>query len=180
MSSFERLEKTVTRVTRFLALIGLAALLALALATVLDVMLRWLFNSPIVGLNDTYSLFMALIIASSFPLCFARRGNITIRFIGNALGPRARDVLDAFGNLVTFVIFSLMAWQLWLYTNTVARDGETTWILGWPVSPWWRTVTILIIICVPVTLVTVIQLAKSARKSKDIADQSVDSSANQD
>jgi TRAP-type C4-dicarboxylate transport system permease small subunit len=108
MRSFEQLERTVTRTTRVIALIGLAGLLALASATVLDVLLRWIFNSPIVGLNDTHSLFTALIIASCFPLCIYRRGNITIRFIGDLFGPRVRNLLDAFGNLVTLILFLLM------------------------------------------------------------------------
>jgi TRAP-type C4-dicarboxylate transport system permease small subunit len=178
MRSFEQLERTVTRTTRVIALIGLAGLLALASATVLDVLLRWIFNSPIVGLNDTHSLFTALIIASCFPLCIYRRGNITIRFIGDLFGPRVRNLLDAFGNLVTLILFLLMAWQFWLYTDQLIEDGETTWVLNWPVSPWWRAVTILIIICVPVTLVTVIQYLRSALRNHETSD-AVESSADQ-
>ena len=179
MLSFKQIEKVFHRVTRFLALIGLAGLLALASATGIDVLLRWLFNRPIVGLNDTYSLCTALIISSSFPLCLSERGNITIRFIGNLLGPRAKDILDAFGNLVAFIIFSLMAWQLWLYTDQLVEDGETTWVLSWPVSPWWRVVTVLIIVCVPVTFMTVILFLKSALK-KNRSDQAVSSPMRQE
>ncbi len=162
--------------TRAIALFGLALLLLLASATVLDVLLRWLFNSPIIGLVDTHSLFMALILASCFPLCIYKRGNVTIRFIGNIMGSRVKNILDAFGNLVTLIIFALMAWQLWLYTDQIALDGETTWVLNWPVSPWWRVVTILIIICTPVTLVTIIQYAKAALRKKNVSDQTMPSS----
>ena len=162
MSSFKRIEDITGRVSRAIALIGLAGLLLLASATVLDVFMRWLFNRPIVGLNDTYSLFTALVIASCFPLCIFNNGNITIRFIGNIIGPKTKAVLDVIGNLVTLIIFALMAWQLWLYTDQLARDGENTWVLNWPVSPWWRVVTIIILICVPVALVVSIQHMRSA------------------
>ncbi len=177
MTLFSRIEKGISILTRAIALIGLALLLLLASATVLDVLLRWLFNSPIVGLGDTYSLFMALILASCFPLCIYNRGTVTIRFIGNALGPRGRNIIDAFGNLVTLIIFSLMAWQFWLYTDQIALDGETTWVLSWRVSPWWRVVTILIIICVPVTLVTFIQYVKAALRKKNLSDKTIHTSA---
>ena len=177
MFSYQRIEKITGRVSRFIALIGLAGLLLLASATVLDVLMRWLFNSPIVGLNDTQHLFTALVIAASFPLCINKDGNITIRFIGNLFGEKVRAVLDAFGNLVTAVIFALMAWQLWLYTDQLAQDGETTWVLNWPVSPWWRVVTLLILICVPITLVSVIQHARAALKKKGTADQPLPVSA---
>ena len=176
MTLFSRIEKGISILTRSIALIGLALLLVLASATVLDVLLRWLFNSPIVGLGDTYSLFMALILASCFPLCIYKRGNVTIRFLGNIFGPRVKNILDAFGNFVTLIIFSLMAWQFWLYTNQITLDGETTWVLSWPVSPWWRVVTILIIICVPVTLVTFIQYVKAALRMKNASDLIMSSS----
>lgn len=151
--SFDRITSLTTRVSRAIALIGLAGLLALALATVLDVLLRWVFNSPIVGLNDTYAMFAAVVIASSFPLCIAQRGNITIRFLGKILGSRMSNLFETFGNLVTSGIFVLMAWQLWLYADQLQADGETTWILQWPVSPWWRVITILVVVNVPVALV---------------------------
>lgn len=137
-------------------------MLILASATVLDVLLRWLFNSPILGLTDTHSLFTAVIIASCFPLCIYKRGNITIRFLGSLLGNRVRDILDIFGSLVTLIIFTLMAWQLWLYADQLAQDGATTFVFDWPLSPWWRLVSILILLCIPVTLLTVIQYLKSA------------------
>lgn len=171
MPFFEHLERSVTRITRAIALIGLAGLLLLASATVLDVLLRWLFNRPIVGLNDTHSLFTAIILASCFPLCIYKGGNITIRFAGKIFGPRVQDILDVFGNLLTLVIFGFMGWQLWLYADQLAEDGATTWVLGWPISPWWRIVTIIIFLCVPVALVTVIQFARSALR-KNIADDS--------
>ena len=177
MLSFKQIDEITGRVARFISLIGLAGLLLLASATVIDVFMRWLFNNPIVGLNDTHSLFTALVIASCFPLCIHKGGNITIRFIGNIFGFRVKAVLDALGNLVTLIIFALMAWQLWLYTDQLAKDGETTWVLNWPVSPWWRVVTIIILICVPVTLVAVIQHTRSALRPKDTTDQPMSVSA---
>lgn len=154
--SFDRYVHFTNRIARAIALIGLAGLLVLALATVLDVVLRWLFNKPIVGLNDTYAMFAAIVIASSFPLCIAQRGNITIRFFGKFLGSRVSNLFETFGNLVTCGLFILMAWQLWLYADQLLEDGETTWILNWPVSPWWRVITILVLVNVPVTLVMAI------------------------
>lgn len=176
MLSFKRIEEMTNRVSRFIALIGLAGLLLLASATVVDVFMRWLFNKPIVGLNDTHSLFTAIVIASCFPLCMNKGGNITIRFVGNIFGPRVKSILDAFGNLVTFIIFGLMTWQLWLYCNQLARDGENTWVLNWPVSPWWRVTTIIIFICLPVILVAVIQHMRSFLKTDDTGDQSMSAS----
>lgn len=163
---FDRYVTFTTRTSRAIALIGLAGLLVLSLATVLDVLLRWIFNKPIVGLNDTYSMFAAIVIASSFPLCLAERGHITIRFAGRFLGRKTSNIFEAFGNLVVGIIFSLMAWQLWLYTDELFLDGETTWVLNWPVSPWWRVITVLVMINVPVALVMAIGSIREVFKRK--------------
>jgi TRAP-type transport system small permease protein len=161
MALFEHIESWSEKITRMIALISLTGLLILASATVADVLLRWLFNSPLLGLTDTYSLFTAVIIASCFPLCIYQRGNITIRFMGNIFGPKTKNILDTFGNLVTMVVFAFMAWQLWKYANELAQDTATTFVYDWPLSPWWRAVTVIIALCIPVTLVTVIQYFKS-------------------
>ena len=160
----ERMVVTTTRISRFIALVGLAGLLILASATVLDVLLRWLLNKPIVGLNDTYSMFAAIIIASSFPVTMALRGNVTIRFVGKVLGRRMSNILDAFGNLVATVIFFLMTWQLWRYADMLYQDGETTWVLNWPVSPWWRIITFLVMVNIPVAFIMAVASIHSAIK----------------
>ncbi len=161
-SLIDRLDKEANRISRLTALVGLFGLLALASATVLDIFMRWIFNSPITGVRDAGELFTAVIIASCFALCISERNNITIRFIGNVLGPRVKDSFEAFGNLVTMIMFALMTWQLWIYANELAIDGETTWVLGWELSPWWRSVSVLIGLCVPVQAVVFLQTIRSA------------------
>ena len=47
MSLVFRLEGTIIRATRAIAVVGFVALLAVALGTMLDVLLRWVANAPI-------------------------------------------------------------------------------------------------------------------------------------
>lgn len=175
MFSLNFLERAVTRSSRVIALLGLAGMLTLAVATVCDVLARWLFSAPISGVRDLSQLFTAVIIASCFALCIAERNNITIRFVGSALGPRGSYSLDAFGNLITMLVFATMAWRMWAYANELAVDGETTMVLGWPFSPWWRIVSVLFGICVPVQLVVFLRSlgcaisGKTLRESVQIA-----------
>jgi len=162
MTYLPHLERSIIRVSRMIGLVGLIGLLVLAFATVLDVFLRWIFNSPITGVRDAGALLVAVAVAASFSVCIAERGNITIRFIGNLLGQRWRDSLDIFGNMVMLGFFALMVRQLWLYADELALNHDTTMVLGWPVAPWWRVVVILVAFCVPVQIVVIFQMAKSA------------------
>ena len=161
MHLFDRLEILTHRGARWVALLGLAGLLALAFATILDVFLRWLFNAPITGVRDAASLFVAIVISCALPTCMAERRNITIRFLGKITSRKWGDILEVFGNLFTLIIFALIAWQVWLYANELGAQKEVTMVLGWPLSPWWRGVSIILALCVPIQIMVILGFIKS-------------------
>jgi TRAP-type C4-dicarboxylate transport system permease small subunit len=158
------LERVVSRSSQLIALIGLAGLLILACLTVIEVLLRWFLNFPILGIADVSSLIIGVAIACCMPLVFAERRSISVKMLGNALGPRADCIFEAFGSLVAMVVFLLITWQLWIYTNKVAINGETTWVVSWPIAPWYGVVTILFGLCVPVQALTAFSQIKAIFK----------------
>jgi len=147
-------EIEIIRGARVISLIGLVGLLVLSVITVGEVLLRWLFKYPIPGVYDLSQLVVIIVIASCLPLVCAERNHITVRLLGTVLGKRANDLLEAFGALITMIIFGLMAWQLWIYASELAASNQTTWLILMPVSPWWRVATILIALCFPIQMVT--------------------------
>jgi TRAP-type C4-dicarboxylate transport system permease small subunit len=156
---------------RWSAFCGLVGLVGYAMITIFDVLMRWLFNSPLDGVADTNRLMVAIIIASFFPMAIAERHNVTIRFLGNALGRRVTAWLELFGALLTTSVFVLLAWQLVKYTIDVFENQETTWLLGWPVGPWWSVVTALMIFCIPVQLVVLLVAVRQAYRGGGPADE---------
>lgn len=115
-----------------------------------DVLLRWLLSAPIDGVAEISKLLVAVVIASFFPLSLAGRQHIAIDLLGSRLPAGLRRAVEGFAAGVTLVVVALVAWRLILYTDETARSGETTWVLGWPVAPWWVAVAGLIALCVPV------------------------------
>ncbi len=148
----EAIERQTQRVTRALALTAVTCLLGVALLTMADVLLRWLFHAPIKGLIDAVSLLMAILSAACFPALILGRGNVTIRLIGDAAGRTARRALEAFGSLVTTAFFSLMAWQYVRFAAEMSASGERMAILKWPVGPWWWAVAAMIGVTAAVAL----------------------------
>lgn len=157
----------ITRVARVISLIGLAGLLLFAGITVGEVLLRWLFNYPILGVSDVSSLVVTVAVASCFPLVFAERRSITVRIAGKLLGKRVNTVFEAFGTLVTLGMFFLIAWQLFDYTIELAENDQTTWVVLWPMSPWYCIAAILMALCIPVLAVTFYLQARSAALSRN-------------
>lgn len=151
--SLVRLEARLARWSRAVALVGVVALLVVAVGTLLDVALRWGLNAPIKGLNDINGLAVPIVIAACFPLVIAMRHNISIRFLGDAVGPAVSRWLDAFGSLVLLAFVALVGWQLALHTAEMARSGRTTWQLLVPVTPWWTIASAVVLLCVPIQAV---------------------------
>ena len=141
--TLDRLDGLNVACTRLIALAGLAALLIIAIATLADVGARWLADAPIAGVYDLSTLFIA------------SRQNIKVTFLADRLPRRAQLACDLFAEIMTLVFFTLLAWQLVVYTRELIDSGETSFILEVGIAPWWVAATALFMLCVPVQLVVV-------------------------
>ena len=140
--------------TNLIALIGALAILGMASAVVVDVLMRWIFNSPILGVDDFGAYNLAVIVASFFPICLVGGHFVTIRFVGKLMGERRALWLEAFGGVATLLVFMLFAWQFFRFTlYDVTLTGLATPVLEIPQAPWWWVVTTIIVLCVPIQLV---------------------------
>ena len=151
-----RLERFIIFWTRALALAGFVGLVVTSLSTTIDVLLRWLANSPIKGLPDVISLAVVIVIATSFPVVIAQRQNITIRFLGDVIGPRVALWFDAFGSVVLLVFIALVGWQVSVYAGELIASGRTTWQLRIPSGPYWLAAAAIVLLCVPIQAVAVV------------------------
>jgi TRAP-type transport system small permease protein len=154
-------------VARFCAVLGMLALLVFILMTNFDVLMRWLFNSPINGVSDVGPLVVAIVTAAFFPFALTERHHVSMGLLGDFLGPRARLWLDAFAALVTWAFFVLLAWQLTRYTVELHQLGETTWVVQIPVAPWWSVVSFFMVVCAVVQLGVVVAESYRARNRRD-------------
>ena len=152
------------RVADGIAIAAVLGLLGMALCTVADVTGRYLFATPIRGFNDILPLAGAVLLSACMPHVVARRGNISLDFVGQRLGPAAARRLDQFGAALCAGFFGLMAWQYVRYAIELARNGEVTPILRWPAWPWWTTVAVFITVTAVVGLLTIAGDEQKARE----------------
>lgn len=124
-------------VAQLSAFVGMVVLLLISIGVTLNVLMRWLFASPIDGIGDVSNLATIIAISAALPLCLAHQGNIKVDLLGVALGPRFREWLDAFGAFILLLFVAGMAWQLTIFAHGKMMAGETTWLLGLNLAPWW-------------------------------------------
>lgn len=150
------LSKALDLPVRRIALIGCAGLIVIAVLTVLDVVLRWLFGLPIEGVDDLTQLGLAVIIAAAFPAGLLQGHNVTIRFLGAGLGQRASYWLEAFGSLLSLIFFVLLFWQIVVLVIEHKTTNYTTMTAQFITWPWWAVASVLLFTCLPVQLVVLL------------------------
>ncbi len=139
-----RLDRFLRIGARWLALVGFAGLLALALMMTADALLRTFFSAPLHGVNDVSAVVMAVVIASCIPANLADRKNISVEVLGAVLGVRTNEWLALFSSLVIFVVIALMAWEFIPFVEGMYTSGRRTWVLAWPIWPWWSVATVFL------------------------------------
>lgn len=149
----QRLDRFSRRFADWLALLGLFALVVLATMTITNVFSRWLFSHPIEWVEDIYRLLIAVVVASFFPSSFAQRGHMAIEFLSLILSPWLRRVLAVLVSFVVLFYTVVLGWQMVLYAHEVWETGETTWLMGFNVTPWWVVVTALLLTTIPIQLI---------------------------
>jgi len=145
---FDRLPVLADHLTFGLAVMGFVGLLIEAIAICSDVLMRWLFNSPLHGMEDLSHVLIIFVVASFFPALLNNRGNITIAVLGRALGKRGTEILNAFGHLITLLFFIILGWQMILFASDLS--GRITPILELPLQPVWWLAALIIAVCIPI------------------------------
>jgi C4-dicarboxylate transporter, DctM subunit len=141
MDGAERLMGLVSRPVAFLGVLGM---LAIALLTVVGVLIRWAGYGGIPALNEIVGMMFAVAVAATLPAATAQRGHLKIDLLGPLVGPRLRPWLECLGALALLVFLYFLAREVQAYGNRLIGSGRATPILGWPVGPFILTVSALL------------------------------------
>ncbi len=162
MDAFTLKSRRLSGYLRVVACIGFTGLVILSLLTMVDGVSRWLALPRIPGFLDISEIVYAIVITSCFPALLIRDHNVTIRFLGKAVGGRTNYWLEFFGNLLTLAFFSVLVWQFYLLTLDLQANNRVSPTLEFPIAPWWWITSIIMTITVPVQIVVVFDSLYSA------------------
>lgn len=124
-------------ICRWLAALGLTALIAISALTVVDAVLRRYFGGNIHGLSDAVEWCMIVGISACFPAMIWGRHAITVRVVGKISHWRVHEGLELLGHLLLFATLVVISWQLSLYTYDIWLFGDVSMLLLWPKWPVW-------------------------------------------
>lgn len=128
--------------------------------TVVAVIMRYVFNAPILGSQDLSEVSLVLVVFPAMAYCGWTGGHVALDLIGAVLAPRVLRWSDSLMQLVCGVLFSYVTWQTWTRGLDAYNYGEASNLIAIPRSPFFFTIAIG---CGLYTLVLFTQAIETAR-----------------
>ena len=124
------LDRFLNLVSNLLKSAGALALTLMMLITVVDVAGRF-FKHPIFGSVEIVG-FLAVAVAAALPHTYKVGGHVGVEIITRFLPRRTRLLLDLFTRTLTLILFSVVAWQMFVYAKDMQQVGEVSMNLEFP------------------------------------------------
>jgi TRAP-type C4-dicarboxylate transport system permease small subunit len=114
-------------------LFGSVIMAAVILMTVMSILGRWLFLTPVYGDFELAAIGTAVAVFLFFPYSHLKKGNVVIDLFLSWAPPRAQIFLDAVSSAALGVIGAVLAWRMYLGGVDMLRGGDITTIVGMPI-----------------------------------------------
>lgn len=153
---------------------GLAWLVFLAMTiSVLEVISRYIFDSPTSWVHETTVFMIAIIFAIGGPAALARDKHIRVRLLYDAVGPRLRRWLDVFNGVLSLGFTGGMAYAAYLLFWRASHNPMGEWALersGTSWNPPFPALTkgIILLALAIMTVQTVLHIVHSLRNAPDL------------
>ncbi len=113
---------------------GLASicLIGMALVTCTDVILRSTINKPIFGSEEIVSIFAILTIGFALPYAHRQNSHVGVEILYRLLSAKSRRTITLITTTVSFLLFSVLAWQMFVYARVTQNSGALSMNLELP------------------------------------------------
>lgn len=129
------IERIARPVTGYMSSLGALALLLMMLWTVTDVVLRFLFNRPVLGSYEIVEYSMVVFVFMAFAYAQFCKAHIRVPVLLERLGPRGRSLLEAINSVIALLMGAVMTWGALLQSISQYNDHVTSSVLMIPKWP---------------------------------------------
>ena len=128
-------ERRGGRLRLALASICAAMLLAMMGITLIDVVGRYMLNSPLVGATELTELMLVGVVFLGLPAVTLDRGHVSVSLLSDRLPARFQPMREFILSLVIAALLSAIGWRIFQQGNQIAGYGGTTETLDFPLAP---------------------------------------------
>ncbi|MCO5101117.1 MAG: TRAP transporter small permease [Burkholderiaceae bacterium] len=150
-------EQALERACRWLAIAGGVVMIGFTVVSVLSILGRSVFNSPLIGDFELVERGTAIAVFAMLPYCHLRGGNVAVDMFVGMFPPALRRVLATASDAVFAIVAALMTWRLALGGWNQYEFNDMSMMLLIPT--WW----IFVPIVASMALLTVVCIVRAAR-----------------
>ncbi len=103
--------------------------------TFVDVVGRYIFNSPVVGSFELTEFTMAIVIFLGLTLLCCEEGHVVVDIFDSFVPEGMKPIQNIIINIVSFIVMGVISWQLWLKAGEAVEYGDRTQFLLMPMGP---------------------------------------------
>ena len=127
-----RVDTTIEMVEKAFVFVGLGVFFLIVPYTTIDVILRYFFNSPMLGSVELGEISMAILLFLCMGSTTRFKEHLSVEIFASRLDPNKQVILERIGYLMGFILFALIVWQGTKIGLKMWHRNETTAILDLP------------------------------------------------
>jgi TRAP-type C4-dicarboxylate transport system permease small subunit len=129
-------------ISKAIAMVAFIGLVFMMVFTVTDVLMRALFNRPIAGSVELIEFLMVIVGFLVLAWCGMQNRHIKVELLVSLFPKGVRGILKKFNYAACFIIFSIMAWRVFLEARANADLKTVSPELGIPIFPFYWVVAV--------------------------------------
>jgi TRAP-type C4-dicarboxylate transport system permease small subunit len=141
----KKMNKPLILFVQFVALWFLAVMMFL---TFVDVLLRYVFNSPVPGATELIEFMMGIVVTFSVAYTAYKGAHIGVDLVIERLPGKVKITIGCITSFLTLILFALICWQTFLLIIEEYQSNIISAVLYIPTYPFVATVAVgFVVLC---------------------------------
>lgn len=136
-NTLELLDRRLTALATGLTVLGAVFLIGIVLIVATGVVMRYLFNTPILGVNEIVQLAAVALVMSALPYCTAKNDHVAVDVFDAWLGRGGRFLGDILSRLISAFVLGVLCRRAVLKALDALEWGDATNMLKMPIWPFY-------------------------------------------
>jgi TRAP-type C4-dicarboxylate transport system permease small subunit len=142
LSVFKNTFGNTDLLTTVLNVVVCLVLFGMMILTALDVILRYLFNSPILGVLEITEFMMVVIVFFSLAYTQSAKKHVAVDFLVIRLSKRKQRIIDLISYMIYVLLLMVICWKSISKGLEIMETNEVSGTLSFPVFPFFFVVAL--------------------------------------
>lgn len=131
----ETYTRIISSLSRGLDIIAAGSVVAMAVLVTGNILMREIFNRPLLGTMDIVNIFMLLAISLGLAQCGLKNGHIAVEFFTERLPERAQGIIGMIVSGTAILFWAAVVWFMGAYALDMKLSNQVAGTVAIPLYP---------------------------------------------